>query len=43
MQPLYRLTRDQLAAIFTNPAIPVDMRNAARLEFDAKTDAVENR
>jgi len=43
MKPLYLMTRDQLADIFGNPANPVELRNAARAEFDAKTDAVEGR
>ena len=40
---LYELTRDQLAALISNPAISVDVRNDANLEFDAKTDAAEYR
>ena len=41
--PLYRLTRDQLAVIFTDPDQPAARREQARLEFDAKTDSVEDR
>ena len=41
--PLYRLTRDQLAAIFTDPAQPAARRDEARAEFDAKNDSIEGR
>jgi hypothetical protein len=43
MENFYRLTRDRLVEIFTDPSVPAETRDAARLEFDAKCDAAEDR